>query len=238
MAAIACGSADHPTTGAGTGPGSGAKSGAGSVGGDSGGASDVGGSDSTAAGSSGTGGLSLIGLGGDSQGGGDGGGGGDGDGDSSCELGEVSSTGTNENLDLFGRVVYFADGIALPAGRYRTRYVDGCMKYSSAQDWAIHAYPNAEPDGWWFVGADTTDKVVVPPGTIGFLVSNGGFATFDECVAANLLLPPVDFDFAGGKLGVWLQDSPYSDNAAGVDNRNPKWTLTLLGDCDRIQRPK
>lgn len=231
MAAIACGSADHPTASAGAGTGSGAKSGAGSDGGDSGGASDVGGG-STAAGSSSTGGLSLIGLGGESQGGGGG------DGDSSCELGEVSSTGTNENLDLFGRVVYFADGIALPAGRYRIKYVDGCMKYSSAQDWAVHAYPNAEPDGWWLVGADTTDKVAVPPGTIGFLVSNGGFATFDECVAANLALSPADFDFAGGKLGVWLQDNPYSDNAAGADDRNPKWTLKLLGDCDRIVRPK
>jgi hypothetical protein len=228
MVAIACGREDSPTTSAGAGTGSGAKSGAGTVAGDSGDASDGG---SAAAGSSNTGGLSLIGVAGDRQGGG-------GDGDSSCELGEVSSTGTNQNLDLFGRVVYFADGIALPSGRYRIKYVDGCMKYSSAQDWAVHAYPNAEPDGWWLVGADTTDKVAVPPGTIGFLVSNGGFATFDECVAANLALPPADFDFAGGRLGVWLQDSPYSDNAAGVDDRNPKWTLRLLGDCDRIQRPK
>jgi hypothetical protein len=153
---------------------------------------------------------------------------------SSCELGEVSSTGTNQNLDLFGSIVYFADGVELPSGRYRIRYVDGCMKYSSAQDWSVHAYAGAEPDGWWFVGNDQSQKIVVPPGSVGFLVGSGGFATFEECVAANLALPPSEFDFAGGKLGVWLQDSPYSDNLAGVDDRNPKWKLTLLGDCSRV----
>ena len=157
---------------------------------------------------------------------------------SSCELGEVSSTGTNQNLDLFGNIVYFADGIELPAGRYRITYLDGCMKYSAAQDWALHAYAGAEPDGWWFVGNDQTQKVVVPPGTVGFLASSGGFTSFDQCVAANLALAPVEFAFAGGKLGAWLQDSPYTDNQAGESNRNPKWKLTLLGDCDLVEWPK
>jgi hypothetical protein len=41
-------------------------------------------------------------------------------------------------------------------------------------------------------------------------------------------MPVVEFDFAGGKLGLWLDDAPYQDNAAGVDGRNPKWQLTLL----------
>jgi hypothetical protein len=157
---------------------------------------------------------------------------------SSCELGEVSSLGTNQNLDLFGNIVYFADGIELPAARYRITYLDGCMKYSAAQDWSLHAYAGAEPDGWWFVGDDQTHKVVVPPGTVGFLLSNGGFSTFDQCVAANLALAPIEFDFAGGKLGAWLQDSPYSDNMAGEGDRNPKWKLTLLGDCDLIEWPR
>ena len=157
---------------------------------------------------------------------------------SSCELGDVSSLGTNQNLDLFGSVVYFADGIELPAGRYRITYVDGCMKYSAAQGWSLHAYAGADPDGWWFVGDDQTQKVIVPPGTVGFLVGSGGFSTFDECVAANLALPPLEFDFAGGKLGAWLQDSPYSDNLAGEGDRNPKWKLTLLGDCELVHWPK
>jgi len=237
MVAIACGSTDEGAVRGGSGASAAGSDAAGDTNGDAGGAGgsvDEGGRGGTgagaASGSSGAGGLSLNGLAGDDQGGA---GGAD-----SCELGEVASSGTNQNLDLFGNVVYFADGIELPAGRYRVEYVDGCMKYSSAQDWAVHAYAGAEPDGWWLVGEDQTKKIVVPPGTVGFLVQNGGFATFDECVAANLLLPPSEFDFAGGKLGVWLQDSPYSDNLAGVDGRNPKWMLTLLGDCDRVTRPE
>jgi len=184
----------------------------------------------TSAGTFGSGGSQFVSLnGGESAGAA---------GESNCELGEVSSTGTNQNLDLFGSIVYFADGIELPAGRYRITYLDGCMKYSAAQDWAVHAYAGAEPDGWWFVGKDQTQKVVVPPGTVGFLVSNGGFSTFEQCVAANLALPPLEFDFAGGKLGAWLQDYPYTDNLAGEDERNPKWKLTLLGDCELVHWPK
>jgi hypothetical protein len=56
-----------------------------------------------------------------------------------------------------------------------------------------------------------------------------------DCVAANLALEPVELEFAGGRLGVWLQDSPYSDNLAGVDGRNPSWSLTLLGDCALLE---
>jgi hypothetical protein len=147
-----------------------------------------------------------------------------------CDFGEASSAGTNEELNLFGQVVYFADGESLPAGRYRIEYVDGCMKYGGGQDWTIHAYANGS-FGWWFVGETTAQQIVLPPGTVGYAASGGAYATFDECVAANLLLAPVEFDFVGGKLGVWLQDSPYSDNVAGVDNRNPKWSLVRL-NCE------
>jgi hypothetical protein len=69
---------------------------------------------------------------------------------------------------------------------------------------------------------------------VGFLVGAGGFATFDECVAANVPLPPIEFRFDGGPLGVWLEDNPYTDNVAGVGGRNPKWALTLLGNCSLI----
>jgi hypothetical protein len=166
--------------------------------------------------------------GGDAAAGGAGGMAGDGN---TCDLGEVASSGTQANLDLFGTVIYFGDGATLPAGRYRATYVDGCMKYGGGQDWTIHAYASAEPFGWWFVGETTADKIVAPPGTVGYATSNGAFATFDECVAANLALAPLEFDFTGGKIGVWLQDSPYSDNLAGADGRNPKWQLTLLAPC-------
>jgi hypothetical protein len=110
------------------------------------------------------------------------------------------------------------------------QYVDGCMKYASTQDWTIHAYANGS-SGWWLVGATTTDKVLLPPGTVGYASTNGAFINFDDCVTANLALAPKEFDFDGGVLGVWLQDSPYSDNLAGLNGRNPAWTLTLLGAC-------
>jgi hypothetical protein len=137
---------------------------------------------------------------------------------------------TSQSGDPFGQIVDFDNGAALPAGHYRVQYVDGCMKYSAAQDWAVQAYADGS-DAFWLVGATSADRIMILPGTVGFMVGSGGFATFDECVAANLALPPVRFDFAGGPLGVWLSDSPYSDNIAGADGRNPKWSLTFLGDC-------
>lgn len=148
-----------------------------------------------------------------------------------CELGEAASAATNQALDLFGTVVYFDDGAELPAGRYRVTYLDGCMKYSSTQDWTIHAYANGEAAAWWLVGATSAERIVVPPGTTGYGTNNGAHATFDACVAANVALEPIEFEFAGGKLGVWLLDSNYGDNLAGEGDRNPKWKLTLLADC-------
>jgi hypothetical protein len=152
----------------------------------------------------------------------------------SCDLGSAGSFATQQSLDLFGQIVYFDNGKMLPAGHYRVQYVDGCMKYSSAQDWAVQAYADGS-DAFWLVGATSANRILILPGTVGFMVGSGGFATFDECVAANLALPPEEFDFAGGPIGVWLSDSPYSDNVAGTGGRNPKWSLTLLGDCSQIR---
>jgi hypothetical protein len=152
--------------------------------------------------------------------------------DGTCDLGAAGSFATDEKLDLFGSTVYFAKGKTLPKGRYRVQYVDGCMKYDVPQAWAVHA--STMPPTiyqFWLVGDTTTDKILTPPGTTGYQVGSGGFDTFEACVAANQQLSPIEFDFAGGKIGVWLEDSPYSDNQAGVDGRNPKWSLTLLGKC-------
>ncbi len=137
-----------------------------------------------------------------------------------CDFGTVVS-------DISGNVVSWNGGAALPAGHYRVTYVDGCMKYSTAQDWSVNAYAgNAGPDEFWIVSGSSQNRIVSPPGTIGFVVSSGGFATFDECVQANEASEPLTFDFAGGPLGVWLADSPYTDNVAGKDNRNPTWRLS------------
>ena len=150
--------------------------------------------------------------------------------DAGCSYGSAASLATPGNLNLFGEVAYFADGGALPPGTYEVQYVDGCMKYASSQDWTIHAYADGR-DGWWLVGATTAQKYLMPPGTVGYAASNGAFADFAACVAANTLLPPTDFEFDGGVLGVWLQDSPYTDNVAGLDGGNPRWKLTRKGAC-------
>jgi hypothetical protein len=132
--------------------------------------------------------------------------------------------------DVFGNIVYFAGGNAFPAGHYRVTYVDGCMKYSSGQAWAVHAVETGTvsgTDGWWLVGDTAAATIAVPPGTVGYVIDAGGYATFDACVSANLSLPTVDFDFDGGSIGLWLEDVPYSDNVSGTDGRNPTWRL----DC-------
>jgi hypothetical protein len=151
-----------------------------------------------------------------------------------CGLGSAGSFATDESLDLFGEVTYFHAGKPLPDGRYRVQYEGGCMKYSANQDWAVHAFQDGS-DAFWLVGDTTAQRLTIPPGTFGFLVGMGGHASFEECVTANLALEPVEFEFAGGKLGLWLQDSPYSDNLAGVDGSNPTWSLTLLGDCAELE---
>lgn len=154
--------------------------------------------------------------------------------DAGCSFGNAASLAVPGMLDLFGQISYFGDGGVLPGGRYRVRYIDGCMKYSSSQDWTIHAYADGSI-AWWLVGANSSIKYIMPPGTVGYAASNGAFSLFADCVTANLMQPPIDFDFDGGVIGVWLQDSPYSDNLAGENGRNPSWSLTRLGGCGDVE---
>lgn len=143
-----------------------------------------------------------------------------------CQLGAAGSFATDQQLDLFGDVIYFAQGQELPPGRYRATYEDGCMKYNAIFQWTVNA---SASDGWWLVGDSSSDRVTVLPGTFPAVVFDG-YASFAECVAANAALPPKEFEFGGGKLGIWLNDNPYLDNQAGEGGRNPKWSLTLLVD--------
>jgi hypothetical protein len=105
---------------------------------------------------------------------------------------------------------------------YRAKYVGGCMKYDFLLSWQIQA---PAPSGWWFVGDTTDDRVVQPP------ASTASFSDFASCVSASLAVPAEDFAFDGGKLGIWLNDSPYEDNLAGDDGGNPTWSLQLLEKC-------
>jgi len=137
-----------------------------------------------------------------------------------CDFGTVVAT-------VDGSVVYWNGGQPVPPGHYRVTYVDGCMKYSGSQGWTVNAYAAGTGlDAYWLVGGATLNKLAEPPGTSGFLVNQGGFATFDACVQANASDPPVDVDFAGGVIGVELQDTPYTDNVPGENGRNPTWRLS------------
>lgn len=147
-----------------------------------------------------------------------------------CNIGEATSEATASDLSLFGTPVYFNDGDSIPPGTYRISYVDGCMKYGGGQGWTVNAYDQGGCCHWWLIGANTSDTILVPPGTIGFAAGSGAFADFQECVTASRAAPAKDFEHAGGKLGIWLQDSPYTDNSAG-EGGNPKWKLERLGAC-------
>jgi len=151
--------------------------------------------------------------------------------DAGCKIGEATSTATSTMLDLFGTPEYFNGGAPLPAGRYRITYLDGCMKYSAPQGWTVNAYASGM-SCWYVIGATTADRIVVPPGTVGYIAGSGAYTNFDDCVTASLAVPPVEFAITTAQpLGIWLLDSPYSDNLAGVDGRNPRWGLESI-DCE------
>ncbi len=124
--------------------------------------------------------------------------------------------------DVFGSTVTWG---SVPPGHYRVTYVDGCMKYSSGQAWTVNAYANG-PDTLYVV--TTGNQIIAPaPGTVGFVQGQGGFTSFDDCVNTNLANDaPLEFDFAGGLLALHLEDSPYTDNVAGVNGRSPSYRLS------------
>jgi hypothetical protein len=114
----------------------------------------------------------------------------------------------------------FANGSDLPAGRYRLRYVDGCLMYSFGLGWMV---TSSVENGVWLVSRSSNDRVVKAPPTASVAT-----AVFADCVSAARMSAPVDFDFAGGPLGVWLLDSPYIDNVPGENGRNPTYELERL----------
>lgn len=149
----------------------------------------------------------------------------------SCGLGAISNSATQQQLDVFGSVVYYVDGQSLPPGRYRVQYTGGCFKFNFLFAWSVQG-GDATRDGWFLVGDSPSERVLKLPGTgLSGTSTASGFSSFQDCVDANLALPAAEFDFAGGKLGVWLEDSPYVDNVVGEGGANPAWKLTLLTEC-------
>lgn len=146
-----------------------------------------------------------------------------------CAFGMAQSRATASNLDLFGAVVYFNGGQPVPAGTYRVRYLDGCFKYGANQGWTVHGYADGRST-WYVIRETMANKVVVPPGNVGFMLGAGGWPSFEDCVNASRMMPPRDFAHSGGRLGIWLEDEIYGDNTAGESGRNPSWEL-LRVDC-------
>ena len=242
--ASACGGSEEGSSGGGgTGGGTAASGGTGAGSSGTGGTSATGGTGGTGgtSGSGGTGGASgssgASGASGSDAGldastdSGDAASDASGDASTNCTIGTATSSASAGNLNLFGTPVYFDNGADIPAGTYMVSYEDGCFKYGSGQGWTVNAYPKGGCCHWWIIGNTTNDRLEAAPGTIGFAVGSGAFAAFQDCVNASKLSAPVTIQHTGGKLGIWLQDSPYTDNTPGENGNNPKWKLTRVGAC-------
>lgn len=153
-----------------------------------------------------------------------------------CDFGTASNSAAVTNPQLFAQVIPFAGGASLPPGTYVLSYVDGCARYAPALWWSIHGHADGDV-AWWLVGASSTERVRLLPGTVGLLPGTAGpgeangFERFDDCVAANLELDPITFEHAGGPLGIFQADIHYADNVSGEDGRNPRWRLVLDAPC-------
>jgi hypothetical protein len=173
----------------------------------------------------------------------------DGGGAPACDGGGASTVAAQPEtlaIDTTGSVRYFAGGAALPAGRYRVEYVDGCMMYganianATQWGWTIHTGAlaiNPALSGMPYsgecvlVGADSSTVVDTLPGTTN---PPPGFATYSACVAANVAMDaPLDFDFGGGKLGLFVEDLLPGDDVGGEGSGgvSPTWKLTPLSVC-------
>ena len=138
---------------------------------------------------------------------------------------------------LQGQVAFFdKQGAPLPSGKYRIRYVDGCMHYGAGQSFTVHAYepsPDAAAYATWYTvrsdgGTEAFDGTRLP----GIWIFGPDASTPDasdtytSCVELSKQLPPTEFEYdAGLKLGVQLNDSPLGDNTIGPDGGTPTWQL-------------
>jgi hypothetical protein len=99
------------------------------------------------------------------------------------------------------------------------------MKYNPGNDeWSLHQSDDGR-FGWWLVGETSADRIRILPGT------TSRRRAFADCVTVNRAAPEQTFDHPGGKLGIWLSDTNYTDNVAGESNRNPRWRLTRRTGC-------
>jgi hypothetical protein len=136
--------------------------------------------------------------------------------------------------DPSGEVTWFNEGLPVPPGRYSLRYLDGCMKFSSTNDfgWTVQGINSGPCCDWWLVGETAADRRLrLPAGKDAETLAQGAALDFATCVAANLTAPTATYMHRGGKLGIWLKDITYGDNVAGESGRNPRWELSGNVTC-------
>jgi hypothetical protein len=166
--------------------------------------------------------------------------------DAGCTVGAAADLPEPLTLDVMGSVRYFAKGAPLPRGKYRIEYVDGCMMYGPATSatgtWGWEIHTGNQPFNLWLtgfpgagycvlVGASASNILQTLPG-----ITSGapGYSTYADCVAANKSTnAPLDFDFAGGPLGIVVKDALPSDNSGGetAGGVSPTWKLSLVAAC-------
>jgi len=120
-----------------------------------------------------------------------------------------------------GQVKYINGGASLPAGDYVAIFDRGCMQFSSGAKWTVSEGTTGTYQ-WYLVGQQTSLRIAELPGT------KSRFDTFLECQTANKQLV-AQFHHNGGKIGVWLKDSPYNDNVAG--QYPPTWVIGRKTSC-------
>lgn len=137
----------------------------------------------------------------------------------------------------------FADGARFPAGRYRIEYVDGCRRYDNTAAWTLHASLlaaglSAEGRGGCYIVMSNDQAVEPAPGTAGVVVGEGpdpagAFASYEECVAANLKQAPLDLTLSAGTIGIMNAGDSSPDKTPGeaIGRRSPTYRLTRLDAC-------
>jgi hypothetical protein len=116
-------------------------------------------------------------------------------------------------------------------------FVDGCLEFGSEVGgyyWTINdpgVYSGqqstiiTDPGSCVLVGGSSMALVGALPGE-----TSTGLPSYAACVTASKAVAPLDFQFAGGKLGIYVNDSLTADNIGGEGQCgvSPTWQLSTL----------
>jgi hypothetical protein len=168
-------------------------------------------------------------------------------GKASCHLSNGATLPEEKTADLSGAVQLFAGGATLPSGKYRLSYVGGCNIFDVNGGWNVQGLSHFSTIQSCLLVDDNGMSIANPALTISansvmILLPNNvyigsTYPTYHECVAAYCELPPLEFDFAGGTLGlnclsVLVSFGVVNDlGGQSEGGRNPTYRLTRLDPC-------